>query len=353
MITTPAIWRRLYRAESAKHRNWDLVVRGVRDLLIHVPESTDGVLLEHTKDPAGDLAIAMSIKPKDRKQFKASIAFLLADGYIVHEGGAVRIRNFLQAQTGTIASEGAPDSAASGIQSKPDLSEVRREAGRKGGLVAQAKRGFASSKPEQLATEQTEQLASSKTQASASARDPEAQRREEKISKESTTSLKTGQVVAREGSPMVVGEGGTLTQPEPRDTRIPCPSDLALLPAQRATLEAGFIPGWAIDDMTRSFTASACGNPDDRRPIDAWRKCLSKACCSIWNDSTRRPKKPDAAADEERRRRSEERQRRQREHEARELAEDTKRAEERLRKAGHDPDKLADIDIGALVEGIG
>lgn len=78
--------------------------------------------------------------------------------------------------------------------------------------------------------------------------------------------------------------------------KIPCPRDLRLTPDQRSTLEGSFIPGWAIDHITTKFVSKHGADPSDRRPLVGWLKCLSTAICGDWNDSSKRPRKPDAAS---------------------------------------------------------
>lgn len=75
--------------------------------------------------------------------------------------------------------------------------------------------------------------------------------------------------------------------------KVPCPSDLRLADGQRSTLEMGGIPGWAIDAITTEVVAGFQGDPSDRRPLTAWRKCLSVAVNGRWHDPARRPKPPD------------------------------------------------------------
>jgi hypothetical protein len=52
------------------------------------------------------------------------------------------------------------------------------------------------------------------------------------------------------------------------------------------------IPGWAIDTITADFVATAIADQDDHRQLVHWRKCLSRAISGRWNDSSKRPKKP-------------------------------------------------------------
>jgi len=80
--------------------------------------------------------------------------------------------------------------------------------------------------------------------------------------------------------------------------RIPCPSDLQLTTDQRGTLVNGGIEDWGIDPLTLKFKASHQGDPNDRRTLIAWRKCLSQAICSWWHDKRHRPPRPEEEAKE-------------------------------------------------------
>ncbi len=194
MIPNQVDWRRLHRHEPAEQRAWPMAQRTLRDFLIRLPEEHDGVILSNTQDPIADLLRAIGTQREDWKATETAARRLLVDGYLVHETtGALRIRNFRVAQTGQGACE-SPKSEPKIEQPQADLSEVRRAAGRKGGLVAQANKQTTGSK-----IEQTVGFASSKTEQSASARDPEDQRRVEENSQESPTISETLQVVGRAG----------------------------------------------------------------------------------------------------------------------------------------------------------
>lgn len=52
------------------------------------------------------------------------------------------------------------------------------------------------------------------------------------------------------------------------------------------------MPGWAIDLLTVNFVARFTASETDLRPLDGWRKCLSMAICSDWNNPNKRPQKP-------------------------------------------------------------
>jgi hypothetical protein len=73
--------------------------------------------------------------------------------------------------------------------------------------------------------------------------------------------------------------------------KIPVPNDLSLTEGQAATLlSTPGIPQWAQDRMTVEFIASHQADPNDKRTLVVWRKCLSKAMCGTWNNSAKRPR---------------------------------------------------------------
>jgi hypothetical protein len=85
----------------------------------------------------------------------------------------------------------------------------------------------------------------------------------------------------------------TTVQSQPRNgSKVPCPRDLKLLDDQIATMETSMIPRWAIDELTQRFVLKAMADPTDKRPLSAWRKCLTSAVHGDWGDSSKRPKKP-------------------------------------------------------------
>lgn len=343
MIIQQAQWRRQYRHESPEHKNWDLVVRGTRDLLMRLPEALDGVILKKSTEPVADLLGPMSIKAKDRRAFKATIELLLKDGFLVHtEDGVLMIRNFRQAQTGSSAPDLDESPAALPARSvAPELSAARAEAGRRGGLKAQATKQLASSKTEQSDKQTSEQSASSKT-SNLLSRDPEDQRREEEKSKGKPALPKTDQVLARTS-----GTAGGL--PEVGSSR----------------RKAGERP--RFDALTMGFTRTTARMFEIPESIAVYATELgldANAYSDIvtdWREKVVEPQSPDrlisvlfrfierkahGAPQEvippaERLRREQIGARRQAamtEREARELAEDTERARAKLRKLGIDPE---------------
>jgi len=76
--------------------------------------------------------------------------------------------------------------------------------------------------------------------------------------------------------------------------RIPCPPDLELLEAQAQNLTMGIgIPDWAIRALTVRFRSNFVADPNDRRTLLAWRKCLAMSIPSDWQNPKHRPTKPD------------------------------------------------------------
>lgn len=85
------------------------------------------------------------------------------------------------------------------------------------------------------------------------------------------------------------------------DARVPCPPDLALSEAQATNREMAGCPRWAQEAITRSFVGRYLADPDDRRTLATWRKCLDVAIGTTWSDPNKRPQRPaesspDAAA---------------------------------------------------------
>jgi hypothetical protein len=249
MIVNQIDWRRLHRHEPPEQRAWPMAIRTLRDFLLRLPEELDGVILSKTDDPVTDLLRVIGTQPEDRKATAAGVTKLLADGYLVHEDGALRIRNFRKGQTGI--TDDAPKAESRPEQPAVDLSEVRRAAGRKGGLVAQANKQTGSSKTEQTGLfasskteqtdEQTEQLASSKTEQSASARDPEDQRREEERDQESPTNSTTLQVIGRAGDQAKVQAND---QAKPRDVDLKATAELWKRSRQTVEIQLGDCTTW-------------------------------------------------------------------------------------------------------------
>lgn len=78
---------------------------------------------------------------------------------------------------------------------------------------------------------------------------------------------------------------------------IPCPRDLQLTTDQRATLECALVPSWAIDRITSDFVSNFQADPNDRRTLVVWRKCLSRAVSGEWSDANKRRRLLDAQRD--------------------------------------------------------
>lgn len=64
-----------------------------------------------------------------------------------------------------------------------------------------------------------------------------------------------------------------------------------------AALRVGMIPDWAIPEMVSRFRAHFCGDPKDLRTFEQWNQSCSKWVFGDWNNSKKRPKKPELEGD--------------------------------------------------------
>lgn len=83
----------------------------------------------------------------------------------------------------------------------------------------------------------------------------------------------------------------TVVAPDPT-LPVPCPEDLELTPKQRGQLM--LVPDWAIAELTRRFRAQWVGSSDGDRTLDKWRRSLVTTISATWNDSSKRPREPQA-----------------------------------------------------------
>jgi hypothetical protein len=232
-------WRKLYIAESLDQFAMPLFTRGLRDYLLrHAKE--DGTILSSTEDAAGDLAGVLNAKQTERKMVEESVSRLLKCGYLSLAGGRLWITRFEEAQSAR--SPGAKR------QAKHVAAKRARDTDVTGDAPGDTQAAKADVIIASLLTSQTDET-----------------RRDE-----------------------------TTTPKPPAVVFVACPADLKLTPDQRGTLETSLIPGWAIDQITFSFIANYQADPEDKRELSIWRKCLSKAIAGTWNDSSRRPKKSES-----------------------------------------------------------
>lgn len=247
-------WRKLYITESMEHRMLSLFARGLRDYLLRFAEE-DGTLLRHTEDPARDLAVVLSVvQPAERRQLKQAVADLQRVGYLAHDGGRLSIAKFVEAQT-------ARSPAAKRQKEFRDRQRLKKESDAPGNSAAPLLQGVTSNATGDAAGNATVTLQKDET------------RRDETRRQQ---------------------------QPSPEDV-IPCPPDLALSEAQATNREMAGCPWWAQEAITRSFVGRYLADPEDRRTLATWRKCLDVAIGTTWSDPNKRPKRPaesspDAAA---------------------------------------------------------
>lgn len=247
-------WRKLYISESMEHRMLSLFARGLRDYLLRFAEE-DGTLLRHTEDPARDLAVVLSVvQPAERRQLKQAVADLLRVGYLAYDGGRLSIAKFVEAQT-------ARSPAAKRQKAFRDRQRAKKESDAAGNSAAPLLQGVTGNATGNAAGNATVTLQIDET------------RRDETRRQQ---------------------------QPSPEDG-IPCPPDLALSEAQATNREMAGCPRWAQEAITRSFVGRYLADPDDRRTLATWRKCLDVAIGTTWSDPNKRPQRPaesspDAAA---------------------------------------------------------
>jgi hypothetical protein len=90
-------YRKLYVRESAEDRMMPILARGLRDYLLrHAQE--DGTLLRKTRDPKGDLAVALSVGKPDLARFKDAVGLLLESEYLSFAGARLWITRYEEAQ---------------------------------------------------------------------------------------------------------------------------------------------------------------------------------------------------------------------------------------------------------------
>jgi hypothetical protein len=231
-------WRKLYVAESAEHALMPLVVRGLRDYLLRFA-AEDGTLLPNTSDPVPDLAFLLRARPAEHEFVELAISELQRVGYLKLTRGRLWLPKFEDAQAAR--SPGAKRQAAY---------KAREE----------AKRAAAGTSPKTSAETSPQASPSDVTADTGGDVTNEETRRDE-----TTTTA----------APVVVDP----------DLPVSCPADLRLLDPQIQTLKTGLmVPDRAISALTTKFIGSYQGNPNDLRPIHAWRKCLSQAIGGWWND---------------------------------------------------------------------
>lgn len=243
-------WRKLYVAESMQHRKLSLFTRGVRDYLLRLAEE-DGTLFAETTDPSGDLADALNAHSGERKLVERAVSDLLKIGYLSHEAGRLWVTKFEEAQAAR--SPGAMRQAKYAAKKKSTPGSGGGDGGQaSSGDVSKASLGDVSTDaPTDVSLDVTK----------------------DETRRDETTTPKPPVVAA-----------------------VACPSDLRLTDGQRGTLETGMIPGWAIDELTTRFVAKYGADPEDRRTLVVWRKCLSMAISSDWGNANKRPKKPEGNA---------------------------------------------------------
>jgi hypothetical protein len=97
--------------------------------------------------------------------------------------------------------------------------------------------------------------------------------------------------VSREAPAVVVGGQA---KHEAKNTRVPCPPDLALAEAQLAQLALEGIDPFHVEYYTRDL-CSKHADGAELRPLETWRRWLIGAIRRTWTDPTTRVRRPEAA----------------------------------------------------------
>lgn len=91
-------WVKLYVNEPADQKRWSVITRAIRDHLLRYVDE-EGIIFVRTDNPTEDLLAAMGHVPGHvRDTVGQAIKELLEDGYLVHKGGRLSIRNLKVAQ---------------------------------------------------------------------------------------------------------------------------------------------------------------------------------------------------------------------------------------------------------------
>ena len=313
-------WRKFYTRESLDGRLLPLVRRALRDYLLRDAED-DGRLVRVGTDPVGALCRALGAHPEELDAVRGHYEFWMAEGYLQIRGGYLWIVNLPDAQGTAWAEEPElPAADAPAAEDSPTVDHeapvpVRRNRRQAPAPTPEAERARRyrdrqrDGKPVPSVTISVTERDDKRDADRDGKRDDKAdrhaplsphtplspQKEREKEREQPPRASVTERDDKRDGSPVTERDANAASV-----TPIPCPSTLALTAEQRGTLQTGLmVPDWAIDELTRDFVINAQANPDDRRTLVVWRKCLSKAVAGNWNNPARRPKRPEQPSTED------------------------------------------------------
>lgn len=91
-------WRKLYVRASPQWSALPVYVRGLGDELLRICDD-DGIIPLGGEAPGDAVARLLCAHRGERKRIAADVETLVSDGYLVVDGGSLRIRNFVSAQT--------------------------------------------------------------------------------------------------------------------------------------------------------------------------------------------------------------------------------------------------------------
>lgn len=280
-------WRRLERLEPCDQKLLSFAARSLRDHLLRYPDDAAGILLSRSQDPVGDLILVLGVRPKERATVRKAILELIEDGFLERSDTSIRIKNFSQYQGFKTQNDNSKPQQGDNTASKRE-----REAKRKADQRARKRAETRTSAQESVedVPDDVQPVSQGHVPDVPNGTCPTGTRDIKKSKEEErrSTSEDAGQDMSQGHGTRDTGHGQ-----DSQDQKVPCPMDLNLTEDQRGALETSMIPGWAIDEITKSFVAAAVADQGDKRQLVHWRKCLGKAVASSWNDKRRRPRKPE------------------------------------------------------------
>lgn len=120
-------WRKLYIREEGSFAQLPFFARALAKQLICYADD-DGCIALGGRDPVSAIAFrGGGADLSDRRLLKKYIPALLADGYLVREGDALRIRNFPDAQGRDRVRVAIPVAEVAPFEGAPDVTETRPE----------------------------------------------------------------------------------------------------------------------------------------------------------------------------------------------------------------------------------
>lgn len=306
-------WRRLFLRESTEQAGeWLLMQRGTQSYCIKMAED-DGTIvrLRGRTNIAEVTAVALRAKPKEFELACEAIKGLLDDGFLAIDDDRVFVVNLPAAQgDDDLGATELAEAASSPVKrprgpalSPADRQRARRERIRKERDARDLSHEKSHEPSEESVTKshELERDGPSRSHVTVSRGDNQNETSESILAKQTSQTNQPNKPArerdnVRDTAPVTSRDGdGDVSRDEAplAAGKVACPGDLQLTASQRSTLLGGFIPEWAIDLLTTKFVSTHGADPNDKRTMVHWRKCLSISICGDWNNAAKRPKKPE------------------------------------------------------------